>query len=192
MSDRARHTHPDVAKVLDALEVISRHGRQLAAHAADLHSLAYERTVSGDNAGSGSSHESPNLAEHGDHKARVVWHNLEKGARKCAVEITALESALRMILGGESPGRLRGTTISQQEFDRLRKAQLRRQARAGDADARAKLTHVAKDGETVVEYARSADEEPAPLAEYQPEKPRGLIQPGYPRHAGDGRRTPKP
>jgi hypothetical protein len=156
MSPARRSGHPpELAELLAKLDRIQDDAHQLALHAADIYSLAYERAVTGEQSGS-SGRVAWYLDDIGQDAAKVLWRRLRTDIHNAAVVVGSLEHTLRAIMGGDGPSRQRGTLITHEEFQEALEAQQRRQARA-------------------------ADPETAAIAEYEPPRARGQLQPGYPQ-----------
>lgn len=144
----------DIEKVQEFLDDIERVAAALRAHLPDIHTLAYDRTVTG-GGGGGSGRQEWYLDEVGVGAARKLWHHASDQARRSAIELKRVEAGLRALTGGDGPARLRGTTITAAEHASAHEARERRLARAKDPAT-------------------------AKTAEYEPVVTRGLRQPGYP------------
>ena len=173
MTDRKdRMTTPrtqrrEVAAALEHIDAAQRSLGYIAAHLADVHSLAYEPPVAG-KTGGGSGGVSDKAGEFATGKptsegarARAICETVigsgrHSSAREAANLWGKVASDMQGILGGSGVvSGMRGTLIGSAEYEAALAAQRRRAARAGDPST---------------EH----------LAEYEPTRSAGQVQPRYP------------
>jgi len=123
MADRQlEHVMAQVAAITASLKT-------LAGQAPDLHAVAYERTVTGNEPVDGQPWPPPGVEHHGNEHARELWHRLEHALRPMETSVRALEWAVGNLLSaGDTPEDIRGwrEQIQRREFrDALHQQKLR-------------------------------------------------------------------
>jgi hypothetical protein len=108
----------DIATITADLAKCVAEAAKIQRELEDLHSLAYDRHVSGGEVASGT-RLTYYLDEVGSSKAKGVWKRVERNVADATVRLTASSVAIRNLLyeGEGADEELRGTLISKAEFD---------------------------------------------------------------------------
>ena len=117
----------DVDALVHQLRATARAADRLAAHLADLHSLAFEKHVAGVERTSGAAWPPPGVDDVGDPKARALWRRLVAGQHHLVAVVAFSQDVLNFLSAGSWPEATRGG-IGKAELARQLKLQ---RARAG-------------------------------------------------------------
>ena len=112
---------PDVVALQQRIDIIIRAATRLRQHAADLHSLGWDPTVTDtEKVRQTKVDYVPRVAEEAP-RARRVFDRIDAELASIQGEITGLDRAMMQIFTARSerPDPTRGSTISVAEFDRL-------------------------------------------------------------------------
>ncbi len=121
------------------LATIQTSANKISAHLADLHALAYERTVTDNEPVDGHPWPPPGVEHHGNDQARTLWRHLDQNIAPIERSIRALDWAVGNLLSqGASPDDTRGwrEQIQRREFREALRQQRLRQARGEYVPAR--------------------------------------------------------
>jgi len=118
----------DVDALVHQLRTAARAADRLAAHLADLHSLAFEKHVAGVERTSGAAWPPPGVDDVGDPKARALWRRLDAGQHHLVEVVAISQDTLNYLSAGPGAAWTRGSLMDRADLARQLKQQ---RARAG-------------------------------------------------------------